>query len=151
MAAIWTGQESIPQQVDQPVTLTAEDVGVITEAGWISPEESQRVYDANVQARIEEEERKRLALMLEEAERNRKAYYEPGGTGYGTTPGGPDVTYWREDTPFVAPLIYETLDPIYGEGGILEPVTDFVTGETDKSNLLLYAALGIGALALLKR
>ena len=78
-------------------------------------------------------------------------YYAEGGTGYGTTPGGPDVTYMPSDAPLAAGLLYTGLDPLYGEGGVFEPVTRFVSGETDKSNLLLYAALGIGALALLRR
>jgi len=55
------------------------------------------------------------------------------------------------DAPWIAQTLYTGLDPLYGEGGALSPVTDWVTGKGDKSNLLLYAALGIGALALLKR
>jgi len=62
---------------------------------------------------------------------------------------------------YVAEGVYTTLNPYYGEGGALEPVTawvdpsrsvteEFVTDEL-KNDLLLYGALAIGALALLKR
>ncbi len=56
------------------------------------------------------------------------------------------------DAPLVARTVFPILDPYYGEGGIFEPVTDLVTGEGGaRENLLLYGALAIGALALLKR
>jgi len=59
----------------------------------------------------------------------------------------------------IAEGVYETLDPYYGEGGVFEPVTAWVDpgrsllGEfgPGKDKLLLYGALAIGALALLKR
>ena len=60
---------------------------------------------------------------------------------------------------YVAEGVYTILDPIYGEGGALEPVTAFVDPGRSaldefgpgKDKLLLYGALAIGALALLKR
>jgi hypothetical protein len=66
-------------------------------------------------------------------------YYEVTGTGYGTEPGGPDVYYFH--TPWGT-------SPTYEEGtffGVDLP------GLPKKDDLLLYGALAIGALALLKR
>ena len=59
----------------------------------------------------------------------------------------------------VAEGVYQVLDPYYGEGGFLEPVTAWVDPDRSvldeftpgKDKLLLYGALAIGALALLKR
>ena len=62
---------------------------------------------------------------------------------------------------YVAEGVYPILDPIYGTGGALEPVTawvdpsrsvtdEFITPDL-KKDVLLYGALAIGALALLKR
>jgi len=62
---------------------------------------------------------------------------------------------------YVAEGVYTILDPYYGQGGVLEPVTamvdpersaidEFVTDDL-KKDALLYGALAIGALALLKR
>jgi len=61
----------------------------------------------------------------------------------------------------VAEGVYQVLDPYYGQGGALEPVTawvdpersvvdEFVTADL-KKDLLLYGALAVGVLALLKR
>jgi hypothetical protein len=73
-----------------------------------------------------------LAIMEATAEQAHEEYYAYGGTGYGTTPGGPDVYY----SGFVAP---------YEQG------TFFGVDLPGKNDLLLYGALAIGALALLKR
>jgi len=152
MVALYGGQETIPGQVDHPIPLTVEQVNISTQEGFgPSPAESQIIIDEANRARAIEAEQARLLEMERAAAAAHQKYYAEGGTGYGTVPGGPDVTYMPSDAPFVAQAVYPILDPYYGEGGIFEPVTDLVTGETDKSNLLLYAALGIGALALLKR
>jgi len=152
MVELLGGQETIPQDVGHPQTLTVEQVSAFTQEGFgPSPAESQMIYDLAVKERAIQEERDRLAEMERQAQISHSEYYAEGGTGYGTYPGGPDVTYMPSDAPWLATGLYPVLDPYYGEGGIFEPVTRFVSGETDKSNLLLYAALGIGALALLKR
>ena len=152
MVELLYGQETVPQDVSQPIPLTVEMVNVSTQEGFgPGPAESQIIHDEAQRERALEAERARLLEMEQAAAAAHQKYYAEGGTGYGTVPGGPDVTYMPSDAPFVAQAIYPVLDPLYGEGGVFEPVTRFVSGETDKSNLLLYAALGIGALALLKR
>jgi len=152
MVELLYGQETVPQDVSQPIPLTIEQVNISTQEGFgPSPAESQIIYDEAQRQRALEAERARLLEMERAAAAAHAKYYAEGGTGYGTTPGGPDITYMPSDAPFVAQAVYPILDPYYGEGGVFEPVTRFVSGETDKSNLLLYAALGIGALALLKR
>jgi len=152
MVALYGGQETVPQQVDQPIPLTVEMVNVSTQEGFgPGPAESQIIHDEAQRQHALDAERARLLEMEQAAAAAHATYYAEGGTGYGTVPGGPDVTYMPSDAPFAAKVAYQALDPYYGEGGVFEPVTRFVSGETDKSNLLLYAALGIGALALLKR
>lgn len=152
MVELLGGQETIPQDVGHPQTYTVEQVSAFTQEGFgPSPAESQLAYDLAVKEAAIQENRERLAEMERTAALAHEQYYAEGGTGYGTTPGGPDVTYMPGVAPVLAQWSYSALDPYYGEGGVFEPVTRFVSGETDKSNLLLYAALGIGALALLKR
>ena len=152
MVALYGGQETIPGQVDHPVNLTVAEVNAITQAGWLSPEESQAVVDQARRQREIEAETARLREVYAEGRRAGEEFYAEGGAGYGTQPGGPDYVYMPSDAPLTAKLTYTALDPYYGEGGIFEPVTDLVTGEGDaRSNLLLYGALAVGALALLKR
>jgi len=153
MVAILTGQETIPGQPDHPVNLTAEQVSTQTQAGFgLSPEASLQFEQEQMQSRAEDAERQRLADMERQARQAGEEYYAEGGTGYGTVPGGPDVTYMPGDAPFIAKTLYTGLDPFYGEGGIFEPVTDFVKGDrTGSDKLLLYGAIAIGALALLKK
>ena len=153
MVAILTGQETIPGQPDHPVTLTAEQVSTQTQAGFgLSPEDSLLFQQEQITQRAEDAERQRLADIERQARQAGEEFYAEGGAGYGTVPGGPDVSYMPSDAPFIAKTLYTGLDPYYGEGGIFEPVTDLVTGEGDsRNNLLLYGALAIGALALLKK
>ena len=153
MVAILTGQETIPGQPDHPVTLTAEQVSRQTQQGFgLSPEESLQFEQEQIQSRAEDAERQRLADIEAQARQAGEEYYAEGGQGYGTTPGGPDVTYMPSDAPFIPSVLYPILEPYYGPGGTLSPVTDFVTGEgVSRQNLLLYGAIAIGALALLKR
>jgi len=153
MVELLGGQETIPQDVGHPQALTVEQVNVMTQEGFgPSPAESQIAYDLAQKNRAIEAERERLAEMERAAAAAHETYYAEGGAGYGTVPGGPDYYYFPDTgIGYVAEGVYNVLDPYYGEGGALAPVTDWVTGKGDKDNLLLYAALGIGALALLKR
>lgn len=153
MPADYTGQYGIPGDVGHPVVLSVEDVNRITQEGFgPTPEESRRIMEEAELRRTIEAEEARLAKMLAEAERAHQEYYKEGGKGYGTVPGGPDVTYMPSDAPLLAKTTYTALDPFYGEGGVFEPVTDLVTGEgSARENLLLYGAIAIGALALLRR
>lgn len=152
MVELLGGQETIPQDVSYPMDYTAEQVSAFTQQGLgPSPAESQMIYDLAVKERAIQLERERLAEMERQAQISHESYYAEGGTGYGTVPGGPDVTYMPSDAPWIAQTLYTGLDPLYGEGGVFAPVTSWVSGEGDKSNLLLYGALGIGLLALLKR
>jgi len=91
-------------------------------------------------AAIRAEKEAQLAAMEATAEEAHKRYYSEGGPGYGTEPGGSDVYYYNFPEWLGGPS--ETWD--VGDPNPFFP--DF-----DKSNLLLYAALGIGALALLRR
>ncbi len=153
MPADLTGQYGIPGDVGHPVVLTVEEVNRITQEGFgPSPEETQRIIEEQALQRKIEAEKARLADVEAEARRAHAEAYAEGGIAYGTTPGGPDYTYMPSDAPIVAQIAYTGLDPIYGEGGIFEPVTDLVTGEgSARENLLLYGAIAIGALALLRR
>jgi len=153
MVAIYTGQEVIPGQPDYQIPLTVEEVNIVTQQGLgPSPEESQIIYDEAVRLRAEDAERQRLADMERQARQAGEEFYAEGGAGYGTTPGGPDYVYMPSDAPPFAGMLYTGLDPYYGEGGLLAPVTDFVKGDrTGSDKLLLYGAIAIGALALLKK
>ena len=91
------------------------------------------------EARIRAEKEAQLAVMEATAAEAHEQYYEVGGTGYGTTPGGPDVYYF--DYGQTHPTVYE-------QGTILGWEAPSLPGKDD---LLLYGALAIGALALLKR
>jgi len=153
MVAIYTGQETIPGQPDHPMNYTVEQVSTLTQQGFgLSPEESEAEHQRLITQRAEDAERARLATIEAQARQAGEEYYAEGGTGYGTVPGGPDVTYMPSDAPGPAKFLYPVLDPYYGEGGIFEPVTDFVKGDRAGSDkLLLYGAIAIGALALLKK
>jgi len=118
----------------------------ISEGFGPSPAETQMAYDlAQKQRAIEAEAQARaekiaqLAEMEATAAEAHEQYYEVGGTGYGTTPGGPDVYYF--DYGQAQPTTYE-------KGTFLGADLPGLPGKND---LLLYGALAIGALALLKR
>jgi len=91
---------------------------------------------AAIEAAWQASQTEKLGIMEATAAEAHEAYYEVGGTGYGTTPGGPDVYYF--DYGQAQPTVYE-------EG------TFFGRDLPGKDNLLLYGALAIGALALLRR
>jgi len=147
MVELLGGQETIPGDPALPITLTYEQVQTATQEGFgPSPAESQAIIDEakrqrDIIAAAEREtaQREKLAIMEATAERQHEFYYSTLGTGYGTTPGGPDVYYFplgRDDPP------------VYEEGTFFGKD---LPGLPEKEDLLLYGALAIGALALLKR
>jgi len=101
--------------------------------------EDRERKEAAIQAAWEASQTEKLAAMEATAEEAHEAYYEVGGTGYGTTPGGPDVYYF--DYGQAQPTTYEK-GTFFGAD---------LPGLPGKDDLLLYGALAIGALALLKR
>jgi len=127
--------------------ISAIDVATMTQEGFgPSPAESQfiideakRQRDIIAAAEWEASQREKLAVMEATAEQAYTDYYEKGGTGYGTTPGGPDVYYF--DYGQAQPTVYE-------QGTILGWEAPSLPGKED---ILLYGALAIGALALLRR
>ena len=137
MVQLLGGQETIPGDPAHVMDISAIDVATMTQEGFgPSPAESLMLEDERRRERAIEENRERLAKMEREAAAAQETYYEKGGTGYGTTPGGPDVYYF--DYGQAQPTTYE-------EG------TFFGRDLPGKDDLLLYGALAIGALALLKR
>jgi len=94
---------------------------------------------AAIEAAWQASQTEKLELMEATAAEAHEAYYEVGGTGYGTTPGGPDVYYF--DYGQAQPTVYEE-GTFFGRD---------LPGLPGKDDILLYGALAIGALALLKR
>jgi len=147
MVELLGGQETIPGDPAFPITLTYEQVEAATEAGFgPTPAESQAIIDEAERQRAiiaaaeaEMAQREKLAVMEATAEEAHAEYYEKGGTGYGTTPGGPDVYYFDYG---------QTYPTVYEQGTILGWEPPSLPGKED---ILLYGALAIGALALLKR
>jgi len=147
MVELLGGQETIPGDPAFPITLTYEQVQTATQEGFgPSPAESQAIIDEAQRQRDivkaaerETAQREKLAVMEATAERQHEFYYSELGTGYGTTPGGPDVYYF--DYGQAQPTVYE-------QGTILGWEAPSLPGKED---ILLYGALAIGALALLKR
>jgi len=75
--------------------------------------------------------------MEAEAAAAQEAYYEVGGTGYGTEPGGPDVVYYGDT------VLYET------EPGSLVPLAiSDLEWPSIPDKYLLAGALILGALFL---
>ena len=147
MVQLLGGQETIPGDPAHVMDLTPFDVATMTQEGFgPSPAESQfiideakRQRDIIAAAEWEASQREKLAVMEATAEEAHAEYYEKGGTGYGTTPGGPDVYYF--DYGQAQPTVYEE-GTFFGRD---------LPGLPGKDDLLLYGALAIGALALLKR
>jgi len=147
MVELLGGQETIPGDPAFPITLTYEQVQAATEADFgPTPAESQAIIDEIERQRAiiaaaeaEMAQREKLAVMEATAEEAHEEYYAVGGTGYGTTPGGPDVYYF--DYGQAQPTTYEK-GTFFGAD---------LPGLPGKDDLLLYGALAIGALALLKR
>jgi len=147
MVQLLGGQETIPGDPAHVMDISAIDVATMTQEGFgPSPAESQfiideakRQRDIIAAAEWEASQREKLAVMEATAEQAHEQYYEKGGTGYGTTPGGPDVYYF--DYGQAQPTVYEQ-GTFFGRD---------LPGLPGKDDLLLYGALAIGALALLKR
>jgi len=147
MVELLGGQETIPGDPSFPIVLTYEQVAEATQAGFgPTPAESQAIIDEAQRQRAiiaaaeaEMAQREKLAVMEATAEEAHEQYYEVGGEGYGTTPGGPDVYYF--DYGQTQPTVYEQ-GTFFGRD---------LPGLPGKEDILLYGALAIGALALLKR
>jgi len=144
MVQLLGGQETIPGDPAHVMDISAIDVATMTQEGFgPSPAESQfiideakRQRDIIAAAEWEASQTEKLGIMEATAAEAHQQYYEVGGTGYGTTPGGPDVYYF--DYGQAQPTVYE-------EG------TFFGRDLPGQDDLLLYGALAIGALALLRR
>jgi len=147
MVQLLGGQETIPGDPAHVIAISPLDVATMTQEGFgttpaesqIIIDEAQRQRDIIAAAEWETSQREKLSVIEATAEEAHEQYYEKGGTGYGTTPGGPDVYYF--DYGQAQPKVYE-------EGtffGVDLP------GLPGKEDILLYGALAIGALALLKR
>jgi len=137
MVQLLGGQETIPGDPAHVMDISPLDVARMTQEGFgPSPAESLMLEDERRRERAIKENRERLAKMEREAAAAQETYYEKGGTGYGTTPGGPDVYYF--DYGQAQPTVYE-------QG------TFFGRDLPGQDDLLLYGALAIGALALLRR
>ena len=147
------GGAEIPVQVGMGLESTIGGGAVpidVSEGFGPSPAESQIIYDTAVAQRAEQAKRDQLALMEATAAEAHEQYYGVGGTGYGTTPGGPDVVYFEDKYGSeVAEGVYEVLHPV-ADSQFFQP--DYWEEKIpEKTDILLYGALAIGALALLKR
>jgi len=147
MVELLGGQETIPGDPAHVMDISPLDVTTMTQKGFgpspaesqIIIDEAQRQRDIIAAAEAEQAKREKLAVMEATAERQHEFYYSELGTGYGTTPGGPDVYYF--DYGQAQPTVYEE-GTFFGRD---------LPGLPGKDDLLLYGALAIGALALLKR
>ena len=147
MVELLGGQETIPGDPAHVMDISPLDVATMTQEGFgpspaesqIIIDEAQRQRDIIAAAERETAQREKLAIMEATAERQHEFYYSELGTGYGTTPGGPDVYYF--DYGQAQPTVYEE-GTFFGRD---------LPGLPGKDDLLLYGALAIGALALLKR
>jgi len=147
MVQLLGGQETIPGDPAHVIAISPLDVATMTQEGFgpspaesqIIIDEAQRQRDIIAAAEWETSQREKLAAMELAAKFAHEQYYQKGGTGYGTTPGGPDVYYF--DYGQAQPKVYEE-GTFFGRD---------LPGLPGKEDLLLYGALAIGALALLKR
>jgi len=147
MVELLGGQETIPGDPAHVLDISPLDVATMTQEGFgptpaesqLIIDEAQRQRDIIAAAEWETSQREKLAAMELAAKFAHEQYYQKGGTGYGTTPGGPDVYYF--DYGQAEPTVYEE-GTFFGRD---------LPGLPGKDDLLLYGALAIGALALLKR
>ena len=148
MVQLLGGQETIPGDPAHVMDISPFDVATMTQEGFgPSPAESQAIIDERERQRAivaaaeaEMAQRERLAAMELAAKFAHEQYYRVGGEGYGTTPGGPDVYYF--------PALGGDDPPVWEQGTFFGRDLPGLPGKDD---LLLYGALAIGALALLKR
>ena len=141
MVELLGGQGTIPGDPGHVMDISPFDVATMTQEGFgPTPAESLMLEDERRKQQAIQEERARLAAMQAAAALAQREYYEVGGTGYGTEPGGPDVYYF--------PAIGGDDPPVFEQGTFFGADLPGLPG---KDNLLLYGALAIGALALLKR
>jgi len=147
MVELLGGQETIPGDPAHVLDISPLDVATQTQEGFgptpaesqLIIDEAQRQRDIIAAAEWETSQREKLAAMELAAKFAHEQYYQKGGEGYGTTPGGPDVYYF--DYGQAEPTVYEE-GTFFGRD---------LPGLPGKDDLLLYGALAIGALALLKR
>jgi len=147
MVELLGGQETIPGDPAHVMDISPLDVAIMTQEGFgpdpaesqLIIDEAQRQRDITAAAEWEASQREKLAAMELAAKFAHEQYYQKGGTGYGTTPGGPDVYYF--DYGQAQPTVYEE-GTFFGRD---------LPGLPGKDDLLLYGALAIGALALLRR
>jgi len=145
MVQLLGGSEIIPGDPAHVLDISPIDVATLTQTGSYDIEAYERVEQQRRESAIDKdtaEKQRQLAAMEAAAKLAHEQYYEKGGTGYGTTPGGPDVYYF--DIPFLG----GDDPPVYEEGTFFGRDLPGLPGKDD---LLLYGALAIGALALLKR
>jgi len=148
MVELLGGQETIPGDPAHVMDISPLDVATMTQEGFgPSPAESQIIIDERERQRAiiaaanaEQVKRAELAAMELAAKFAHEEYYRVGGEGYGTTPGGPDVYYF--------PALGGDDPPVFEQGTFFGADLPGLPGKDD---LLLYGALAIGALALLKR
>jgi len=148
MVQLLGGQETIPGDPAHVMDISPFDVATMTQEGFgPSPAESQIIIDERERQRAiiaaanaEQVKRAELAAMELAAKFAHEEYYRVGGEGYGTTPGGPDVYYF--------PALGGDDPPVFEQGTFFGADLPGLPGKDD---LLLYGALAIGALALLKR
>jgi len=142
MVQLLGGQEIIPGDPAHVLDISPIDVATLTQTGSYDIEAYERVEQQRRESAIDidrAEKERQLAAMEAAAKLAHEQYYEKGGTGYGTTPGGPDVYYF--DYGQAEPTVYEE-GTFFGKD---------LPGLPGKEDILLYGALAIGALALLKR
>ena len=152
MVQLLYGEAEVPRPSEySDVAITHADVESFGGTAYVA---EQAVLEAQRVARIEAERLAEVEARLEKmeftAEQAHEEYYAPGGVGHGTTPGGPDVVYFSDKYgSTVAEGVYEVLHPI-AESQLFQPAF-WEEKIPEKTDILLYGALAIGALALLKR
>jgi len=152
MGALLFGEAEVPRPSEySDVAITHADVESFGGTAYVA---EQAVLEAQRIARIEAERlaevEARLKKMEYTAEQAHEEYYGEGGVGYGTTPGGPDVVYFADKYGSeVAEGVYQTFQPV-AESQFFQPAY-WEEKIPEKTDILLYGALAIGALALLKR
>lgn len=151
MGADLTGALGLPVPPEIASGLSVDQVNTITQQDFgPSQGEAEAIMAQAALERKMESERERLAVIEAKARQANIDAYAPGGIAYGTVPGGPDSVYISPTAPIGAEILYPVLDPFYGEGGPLEPVTNVITGDGNTRSNLLLGAIAIGVLTLIR-